>query len=466
MDEEQISSIHQNSLQILSATGIRVDSAVGQDLFAEAIGKRQDPEKVLIPPELVEWAIQTAPSKVALFDRNGSEAFCLGPDFLSRTVFGIGVTNTHYQDFETDNVLPFTREHMKVSTRLGNSLSGYQAVSTIGIPSDVSEDVADIYSTLDMYANTTKPLVILLLNDNSISSVYDLISGLNKNPLEKPSIITYVNPITPLIINDSTVRKMVNSIRLGFPVAYSNYSMYGATTPSPAVGTLSLLNAELLAGLVLSQLIREGAPMILGSLPASFDMTSMESPFTPQTFLLNLACAEMMNYYGLPHCGTSGSGGGWGADLPASDMLWMNHLTSCLGKVGFAPFVGGNFESLAFSPAMAIHSNQIIRQIREFTDGIELDNFSASLADIVNTGPGGNFLTSDLTLKNMESFSATENIWKGMTIERWENEGRPEATNRLKEHTCEVMENLRYPDDHEEIMGRGEAMIRTMIDKK
>ena len=174
----------------------------------------------------------------------------------------------------------------------------------------------------------------------------------------------------------------------------------------------------------------------------------------------------MMNYYGLPHCGTSGSGGGWGADLPASDMLWMNHLTSCLGKVGFAPFVGSNFESLAFSPAMAIHSNQIIRQIREFTDGIELDNFSESLADIVNTGPGGNFLTSDQTLKNMESFSAPENIWKGMTIERWENEDRPEASNRLKEHTREVMENMRYPEDHEEIMGRGEAMIRTMIEKK
>ena len=51
--------------------------------------------------------------------------------------------------------------------------------------------------------------------------------------------------------------------------------------------------------------------MILGSLPASFDMRTMGSYYGPETMLLNLACGEMMAHYGVPHCGTSGSGGGW-----------------------------------------------------------------------------------------------------------------------------------------------------------
>lgn len=76
------------------------------------------------------------------------------------------------------------------------------------------------------------------------------------------------------------------------------------------VGALAVLNAELLAGLVLAQLIREGAPVILGSLPASFDMHTMMSYYGAETMLLNLACGEMMAHYGVPHCGTSGSGGG------------------------------------------------------------------------------------------------------------------------------------------------------------
>jgi len=465
LDKEQQSFIHQNSLQILARTGVKVESIKARELFAKAIGKPKDPEKVCIPSDLVEWAIESAPSNITLFDRYGKEAFRLGTDSNGNKVFGIGVTNTHYQDYKTDSLLPFTREHMKISSRLGNALSEFDVVSTIGIPSDVTPEVADLYGTLDMYANTSKTLVILIMNDASISSVFELISHLSTNAFDNSSIITYVNPVTPLILNNGTVQKMIHSIELGYPVAYSNYSMYGATTPAPAVGTLSLMNAELLAGLVLSQLIREGAPMILGSLPASFDMTTMASPFTPQTFLLNLACAEMMDHYGLPHCGTSGSGAGWGADLPAADMLWMNHLTSCLGKVGLVPFVGSNFESLAFSPAMAIHSNQIIRQVREFMCGIGLENFSDSFNEIMKAGPGGNFLTSGQTLKGMGSFKKQDNIWPGMTVEKWESEGNPKASERLNKYVEALMNSLEPPDNCNQIMEKGEEMIHKMIAK-
>ncbi len=127
-----------------------------------------------------------------------------------------------------------------------------------------------------------------------------------------------------------------------------------------ALGTLSLLNAELLAGLVFSQLVKSGSPIILGILPASFNMRSMGSQYTPMSFLMNNACAEIMAFYNIPHCGTSGCGSGWGADLIGAGDLWMNHLTSCIGKVGLAPFVGGNFDSMAFSPTLVVLSNEII----------------------------------------------------------------------------------------------------------
>jgi trimethylamine--corrinoid protein Co-methyltransferase len=125
--------------------------------------------------------------------------------------------------------------------------------------------------------------------------------------------------------------------------------MAGATTPITPLGTLILLNAELLAGLVFAQLVREGTPVILGSLPAYFDMQTMASFYDTTSYLLNLACAEMMAAYALPHCGASGSGIGWGPDLVASGHQWMNHLLSCLGDVGLVPFVGDVLGSKAFS---------------------------------------------------------------------------------------------------------------------
>jgi trimethylamine--corrinoid protein Co-methyltransferase len=161
------------------------------------------------------------------------------------------------------------------------------------------------------------------------------------------------------------------------------------STPITPAGTLAILNAELLAGLVFSQLVKAGTPVILGSLPAFFDMKTMVDFYDPITMLLNLACAEMMAHYRLPHAGTSGSGLGWGPDLPASSSLWLNHLTSCMGKVGLAPFVGGNLGSKAFSPAMVVYADEVIEQARRFTGGFKLDDENIGLVEIEEAGPGG-----------------------------------------------------------------------------
>ncbi|MCP4648083.1 MAG: hypothetical protein GY852_10200, partial [bacterium] len=163
-------------------------------------------------------------------------------------------------------------------------------------------------------------------------------------------------------------------------------------------GSLALLNAELLAGLVFGQLVKEGSKIILGSLPAAFNMHSMGSLYTPTSYLLNLACAEMMEFYEIPHCGTSGSTSGRGADLLASENLWLNHLSSCMGKIGCAPFVGGNFDSMAFSPSTVVLSDQIIGKAKAFVKGFTLTEESVNHQEIARVGHGGNYLTSEQTL--------------------------------------------------------------------
>ena len=236
--------------------------------------------------------------------------------------------------------------------------------------------------------------------------------------------------------------------------------MAGASTPITPGGTLALMNAELLAGLVLSQLIREGTPIILGSLPSIFDMKTTGTIYTPTSLLLNLACAEMMAHYGIPHCGTSGSGPGWGPDLIAGSTLWLNHLTSCLGKVGLAPFVGGNFDSLAFSPAMVVYADQIIQQSRQFVEGFHLNDETVEIKEIASIGPGGDYLTSDLTLKLFRKAMVGNDIWPNLTLEQWQSKDKPRAGDMLREYTCHLLECLEAPDDHDLLIARGEAFIK------
>jgi trimethylamine--corrinoid protein Co-methyltransferase len=277
--------------------------------------------------------------------------------------------------------------------RLSQALPNYDVISTLGVLRDLPETVADLFAVLEMVANSTKPLVILVSDEKLFPAVLGLLDALHGDVGDKPFVIPYLNPITPLSINEGTSDKLLDAGARGVPAIFSNYGMAGMTTPITCAGTLAVLNAELLAGLVLSQLGKEGAPVVLGSLPMFFEMKHVVDFYDPRTFLINLACAEMMARYRIPHAGTSGSGEGWGPDLLAAGTLWMNQLTSVVGKVGLAPFVGSSLNSKAFSPALTVYGDEVIGQARLFAEGFEVDDASLGVAEAIEQLRGdGHFL--------------------------------------------------------------------------
>jgi len=460
---EQIEHIHNYSLKILEKVGIRIDSQRARKVLENAAGKSTKDNILYIPSELVEWALKAAPSVVDIYNRRGEPVFQLGEIPDSQTRFGTGVTNLYYQDPMTDDVTPFTRRHMEITARLGDALPSFDVVSTSGIIQDYPPELIDLYGTLEMVANTIKPLVVLISEDHCVDSVMDLLEHVHGNLATRPFVIPYVNPITPLVLNKGTSDKIFAAIQRDLPFIYNPVGMAGATSPITPAGTLALLNAELLAGVVFSQIIREGTPAIYGILANDFDMRNMQGYYTPRILPLNLACAELMAYYGLPHSGTSGSGLGWGADLLGGATLWMNHLTSCLGKVGLAPFVGGRFESIVFSPTFTVYANEVVRQARLYADGFQLDDEAVALDEIKAMGPGGNFLVADQTVKLCRKTNFSSGVWPYLALDDWEAAGKPKADDILRQHTREMLDNLTPPGDHDELIARGEAFISKVV---
>ncbi len=458
---EQISAVHQSSIRILEDTGIKVESKKALQIFAKSDGLIIRDNVVHLKGELINHAIGQAPSSIEVFQKSGKHAFHLGKDQGHETHFGIGVTNTWFQDIGSNQVELFTRKHMQHSAKLGDLLDNFNMVSTLGIPSDASVDKLDLYSALDMYANTAKPLVLLISGDGKINDVFDLLSFLHGDISSKPFCIPYVNPITPLVLNEATTDKMIASIDRDLPLMYSNYSMYGGTSPVSEADSLALLNAELLAGLVFGQLVKEGSKMILGSLPAAFNMATMGTYYTPSSYLLNLACAEMMAHYEIPHCGTSGSSNGRGADLLASGNLWLNHLSSCMGKIGCAPFVGGNFDSLAFSPTTVVLSNQIIGEARQFAGGFAFNDEHINIHEINRVGHGGDYFTSEQTLASLHEFSNSNSIWPSLSLDAWRERQMPTAEKELIEYTQTLYARaIKESEESIDIIKKGEEFIK------
>jgi trimethylamine--corrinoid protein Co-methyltransferase len=457
---DQIEKIHHYSLEILSRVGVRVESQAARKVFEKASIKADSENIVRIPADRVDWALEAVPATVDIYNRRGDLAFQMGDIEKNKTRFGVGVTNLYFQNLETDKIAPFSRKHMEVSTRLAQTLESFDVVSTIGILQDCAPDVTDYYGTLEMVANTTKPLVILVSKESSFDSTLDLLEHLHGELAARPFCIPYFNPITPLVLNKGTTDKMSATISRGLPFIYNSTAMAGATSPISLAGTLALLNAEILAGLVFSQLVKEGTAVIAGALPWAFDMQNMEGYYTPRTLPLNLACAEMMNYYGLPHSGSSGSGPGWSADLNAIGILWMNNLSGCIGKAGLAPFVGGKFGSVVFSPHFVVYANEVIRQVRLFSQGFELDDSSVNIDEIATIGPGGNFLMADQTMQLFRETHFKDSIWPFLSLDQWRTGKYPNADAVLRRHTCELIDKASAPEDHDELMDKGERFIR------
>jgi trimethylamine--corrinoid protein Co-methyltransferase len=459
LTESQIEAVHEASLVILQKSGLRVDSERARRVYAGG-GARIEDDRVHLYRDLVDAAIDLAPATIDVHHRTGEKAFCLGD---GTTRFGVGVTNLWYQDPKTDELSPFSRSHMESGVRLSQALPQYDVISTLGVLRDLPPGVADLYAVLEMVANATKPLVILISDEKLFPAVLALLDELRGDLGGSPFVIPYLNPITPLVVNEGTSDKLLDSGERGIPAIYSNYGMAGMTTPITCAGALSFLNAELLGGLVLSQLAKPGAPIILGSLPMFFDMKTMVDFYDPQTILIDLACAEMMAHYGIPHAGTSGSGEGWGADLLAAGAGWMNQVASVLGRVGLAPFVGSTLNSKAYSPAMTVYGDEVIGQARRLAAGFQVDEESLGALEAVEQfAEEGHFLTSPTTLERYRT-AYYPSLFPHIGLEKWVELERPRADALVRERAVELLSSAPAPDDHDEILARGEELIPKLL---
>jgi trimethylamine---corrinoid protein Co-methyltransferase len=457
MNEEQIQEAHQNVLKVLSETGVRIDSPDILNLLERKLGVKSQDRIVKFQPEIVEEAIASAPKNIDVYDRRGNHQMKLGEDRLR---FGVGVTALFYQNPYDETLDIFKRENFRDLVRLGSMFKHYDVISTVGIVRDVSEELGDMYGSLEHISNTTKPLVLLVSDENKFPDVLDMFELLHgKEVGDKPFVIPYFNPVSPLVLNAGTVDKMKVSIERGLPIIFSNYSMAGASTPLTPAGTLTLLMAELLAGLVVSQTIKKGAQILLGMLPVYFDMRTMLNFYDPQSILISVACSEMMKHYQIPHCSTSGSGTGWGMDLIAADTYWMNTLALLLSNGHLAPFIGDSLGSKSISPTTFVHCHEIIDQALRLHDGFQLDEVNSAVSEIFKVGPGKNFLNQPSTLRNYKNGYYISNVYPHYSMEKWQEAGSPPARQVLREKTQDLMKSAPYPEEYDEFIAKGERFI-------
>jgi trimethylamine--corrinoid protein Co-methyltransferase len=277
---------HEEILSLLSDHGAAVDS---------------NNKNVLFINDIIDNALQTVPSSFKLYDVLGNQTH----DFSRNTVyFTPGSSALNILDHQTHQMRkPHTGDYIKY-VKLVSGLGHIASQSTAFIPADVSEKIADSYRLYLSLLYGEKPVVTGTFNDGAFHTMKEMqvtVRGKEKALKEKPLTIFSCCPTTPLKWSKRICQDIMDCGLSGIPVEIISMPLAGFTGPVTLVGTLVGHTAETLSGIVISQLIAPGAPLLYGGAPAPFDVRYETTPLgAVEAQMLDCAFNEIGKYLNIP----------------------------------------------------------------------------------------------------------------------------------------------------------------------
>lgn len=427
--------------ELLETLGVAVHSEEAQEIFREA-GCTVEGERVKIPRKIVEDAIASAPSSVTIYDREGDVAMELGE---RNVYFGPGPTCIQYFDAKTGERRAPLKSDAATTALVSDALPHIDFVMALTMISDKPSILADIHEFDAMVRNTTKPLIGWAVNIENLQVIIDMaaaVAGGADKLKEKPFFMAYAGSVTPLIHTKEALEEVMMMAQNSIPCVYTPGMMLGATAPVTMAGALSVGLCECISGLVLGQLVNPGAPFIVGPTGGPMDMKSMQFSYGAPEFALTNCCAgELCQELGLPSYGGAGTSDAKVVDAQAAAEAAAQVTVSMFSGNNLVHDVGFMDLGMTGSPLYLTLCDDIIGYVRRLHRGVIVEEEYLAKQEIIDAGPGGNFLTTDLTLDYY-----AEEIWQPKLFDRfpydtWAERGSKTMTEVAQERLNSILEN-------------------------
>jgi len=300
--EDDLVDIHQATLEVLSDAGVFVEDAEARRVLASGGCVVDDETRtVRIPPYVVEAAVHSAPSTVVLAARDPANDFVMGPGRVGFTNFGEGIKIV---DVETGVVREPTKQDVGDSARVVDALPEVDVYERAVGASEVSQSVVPLHNAEAAFANTSKHIFMGPGNGVLLRRIVDMgaaIAGGMAAFARRPLISFNTCPVSPLKLVQDTCEIIMGAARTGSAVNILSMAMAGGSSPVTLAGTMVTHNAEVLAGVTLSQLTREGAPVVYGSSTTAMDLRlAAASVGSPECALISAGVACLARFYLLP----------------------------------------------------------------------------------------------------------------------------------------------------------------------
>lgn len=451
---DQIEEIHLATLEVLDRVGVNVFEKEALSLLKQR-GAYVDNNRVRIPAWMVEEALTSVPSRVAICNRAGERAMFLEK---GRIYFGTGSATQYIVDVFNGQRRATLKQDVENAAKITDGLKNVDFVMAMSLASDVAPHNAFVHEFEAMVLNTIKPILFCAKDVNDLDCICQMaetVAGGHDVLAENPFIVLYAEPSSPLQHSRDTIEKLLYCAEKMVPVICGPAVMMGATGPVSAAGSLVTANCEILSGLVIHQLKNKGAPFIYGGGVPPMDMkTFLCSYAAPEEHLNSAAMVKMAQYYNLPVFTTSGCSDSPVFDQQAGMEAGFNLLVHGLAGSNLIHDLGYMGAGAITSMEMLALCDETVGMVKHYLKGIEINSKTLALDVIEKVGPGGNFIAEEHTFLNFKKQMYFPELLNRHAYDKWREAGGTSFSQRANDKVKSILEDHKVPQLSKEIVNK------------
>lgn len=449
LSKEQIYDIHLATLNVLENVGVLIHEPKARKLLKDA-GAYVDENKKLvkIPSYLVEECLRKTPKSFTLYARNPKYNVRIED---RKVYFGPMIGRLYILDLETGKKRRTTLEDVANLTKLASALEYYMLPhSGVMMPhiEGVPDQVAHVYAYYISVKNSEKVVKGTGRGRNralDCIKMASLVAGCNPEELGKrPNIFTTCNPISPLQHSVEQTEGLIEYAKHRLPVDIAAEVQAGATSPVTLAGSLVIQNAEVLSGITIAQLVNPGTPVFYGTAGTIMDMrTGIICKGAIEAGLMNVATAQLAQFYGIPSRGTAGDTESKVLDIQAGFEKAITLLMAALAGINYIWYPGTLEYALTVSYESLVIDNEICGMILRALKGIKVDESTLALDLIEKVGPGGHFLAQKHTIEHLMEEHFIPKLSNRQSREEWEKAGAKSLWEIAKQEVRKILKEYK-----------------------
>lgn len=427
--------------QILREIGIKFDAdARVMDLFSDAGCDISADGIVKFPTDLVKRSLKSAGKSAKIWNRPATDFIEIS---TRHSIFWAGLTCINVTDLETGERRPSTKDDLAAITRLANALPD---IDGICLPCKMTER-PDTHGEMEEFAvmveNTTKPLKYLCQYVEPLQAAIEIAAAIRGGLdvlKEKPYFVFTISPM-PLHYVKSNIEQIFLAVENGIPVNLGGMSIGGASAPITHAGNLAGMMATDFAGLVLMQLIKEGAFGMVGSLPAFMNPLTGGLGGIGEIGMVETARRQVAGCFDLPVSSWTGV-----SLSPQFNQEAVSEITATLLQTvtcRAADYVSlGSIEGLlTYSPHALLFCNELIGLVRHIMDGMKVGDETLALDVMKTVGIGGDFLSEMHTARHCRSDLYLPKYTNTESYDSWISHGSKDLVDRIDDEVRDILKS-------------------------